>query len=160
MGKRDLLIHYLQLKPVIPELPVMKGFFMYDYFNPEQNRTLAAGMSVLGLAHIGDCVFELCVRAYLCRSGLTKVSELHKQTVAMVNAPAQAAAAVKILPVLDEAEAAVFKRGRNHKVNSVPKNAELADYHSATALESLFGWLYLNGKTDRINELFGIIIGD
>jgi len=133
---------------------------MHDYFNPEQDRSLAAGMSVLGLAHIGDCVFELCVRAYLCRRGLTKVSHLHSETVAMVKAPSQAKAAEKIIPLLDEDESAVFKRGRNHKVNSVPKNAELADYHSATALEALFGWLYLNGRVDRINELFDVITGD
>lgn len=133
---------------------------MYDYFNPAGDRTLAVSMSVLGLAHMGDCVYEMCVRAYLCRRGLTKVSELHKKTVAMVNAPAQAEAVLKILPVLDESEAAVFKRGRNQKVNSVPKNADLAQYHAATALEALFGWLYLNGRTERINELFGIIIGE
>ena len=116
-------------------------------------------MSMLGLAHIGDAVYELLTRTRLCGLGVTKVSELHRMTVATVNAPAQAEAAQRILPKLTEEEAAIYRRGRNTKVNSVPQKADIAQYHAATGLEALFGWLYLLGRTERINELFNIITG-
>jgi len=114
-------------------------------------------ISMLGLAHVGDAVYELFVRGMLCAQGHNSVSALHKLTVKYVNAPAQAAAAEKILPVLSEEEKAVYKRGRNAKVNSVPHNANVGQYHSATGLEALFGWLYLQGKISRAGELFAII---
>ena len=66
----------------------------------------------------------------------------------------------KLLPALTEEEHAVYKRGRNAKVNSVPKNAALADYHAATGLETLFGWLWLRGEKDRISELFELIVSE
>ena len=75
-----------------------------------------------------------------------------------VNAPAQAAAADKVLPLLNEKESAVYRRGRNAKVNSVPHNASINQYHAATGLEALFGWLYLQGQTERISCLFGAIM--
>ena len=84
---------------------------------------------------------------------------MHRMTVAFVRAEAQAEAAAKLLPVLTTEEASVYKRGRNAKVNSVPHNADIGQYHAATGLEALFGWLYLLGRTERINELFNIIIG-
>lgn len=114
-------------------------------------------ISMLGLAHIGDGVYELLTRTYLCAKGATAVQDMHRKTVAMVNAPAQAAAAEKLLPLLTEAELVVFKRGRNTRVNSVPQHAELAQYHAATGLEALFGWLYLQGETERINRLYAAI---
>lgn len=61
--------------------------------------------------------------------------------------------------MLTQDETSVFKRGRNAKVNSVPHNADIGQYHAATGLEALFGWLYLLGRTERINELFNIITG-
>ena len=85
---------------------------------------------------------------------------LHTLTVSFVNAPAQALAAAKIQPLLTEEERAVYRRGRNARVNSVPQKADLGQYHAATGLEALFGWLYLRGGTDRINELFAAIMGD
>lgn len=114
-------------------------------------------ISMLGLAHIGDGVYELLTRTYLCHKGVTAVQDMHRKTVAMVNAPAQAAAAEKLLPLLTEEELVVFKRGRNTRVNSVPQHAELAQYHAATGLEALFGWLYLQGETERINRLYAAI---
>ncbi|NCB52635.1 MAG: ribonuclease III [Clostridia bacterium] len=116
-----------------------------------------AKISTLGLAHIGDGVYELLIRTSLCEKGITKVAQLHRQSVARVNAAAQAQAAGKIAPLLTEAESDIYRRGRNAHVNSVPKGAELAQYHAATGLETLFGWLYLRGESDRIDELFRAI---
>lgn len=114
-------------------------------------------ISMLALAHIGDGVYELLTRAYLVAHGHTAVMKLHRDSVKRVCAPAQAAAAGRLLPHLTEQERDVYRRGRNAKVNSVPKRAELAQYHAATGLEALFGWLYLKGMDDRINELFSIV---
>ena len=132
----------------------MSGFF------PEMTEREVNEIGMLGLAHVGDGVYELLVRSLLCAKGPSTVGKLHKLTVAQVNAPSQAKAAEKLLPELNEAELLIFKRGRNAKVNSVPHNAELKQYHTATALEALFGWLYLQGKIDRINSLFAIIAED
>lgn len=76
----------------------------------------------------------------------------------MVKAAAQAGAAEKLLDILEDDELAVFKRGRNAHVHSVPKNADIGQYHAATGLEALFGWLYLQGKLERINRLFAVIM--
>ena len=103
-------------------------------------------ISMLGLAHVGDGVYELLTRTELCRQGHTDVQELHRLTVARV-----------LQPLLTEEELALYKRGRNTHVNSVPHNAQLADYHAATGLEALFGWLYLQGRLERIDELFSAI---
>ncbi|MEG1632462.1 MAG: ribonuclease III domain-containing protein [Oscillospiraceae bacterium] len=111
-------------------------------------------ISTLGLAHIGDGVYELMTRTYLVESGVTTVEKLHKKTVARVCAPAQALAAQKIAPLLTDAEHDIYKRGRNARVNSVPKGADTAQYHASTGLETLFGWLYLRGENDRLRELF------
>lgn len=115
-------------------------------------------LSMLALAHVGDGVYELLFRSKLCFEGYAHVSNLHKLTVSHVNAVAQAKAAEKIMPVLDADELAVYKRGRNAKVNSVPHNANIGQYHAATGLEALFGWLYLLGRTDRIKFLFDVIV--
>lgn len=114
-------------------------------------------LSMLALAHVGDGIYELLFRTRLCMEGHSNVNSLHKLTVANVNAVAQAKAAEKIIPLLTEDELAVYKRGRNTKVNSVPHNANIGQYHAATGLEALFGWLYLRGMTQRIKELFDII---
>lgn len=133
---------------------------MTDNFCPEMDLQDVNKISMLGLAHIGDGVYELLTRTMLCRRGHTKVTELHKLTVGYVNAPAQAKAAEKLLPDLSSEELAVYKRGRNTKVNSIPHKADIAQYHAATGLEALFGWLYLQGRTERINELFNTIMED
>lgn len=111
-------------------------------------------ISNLGLAHIGDGVFELLCRSYLCEQDYKTVLELHRRTVAMVNAPAQAAFVDKLLPLLNEEELAYYRRGKNAHVHAVPKGATPAQYAKATGLEALFGALYLEGKTERINALF------
>ena len=131
---------------------------MYGFF-PEMPVQDVNKISMLGLAHVGDAVYELLYRSKLCTDGHTAVAEMHRMTVAFVRAEAQAEAAAKLLPVLTQEEASVYKRGRNAKVNSVPHNADIGQYHAATGLEALFGWLYLLGRTDRINELFNVITG-
>ena len=131
---------------------------MYGFF-PEMPVQDVNKISMLGLAHVGDAVYELLYRSKLCTDGHTAVAEMHRMTVAFVRAEAQAEAAAKLLPVLTQDETSVFKRGRNAKVNSVPHNADIGQYHAATGLEALFGWLYLMGRTERINELFNIITG-
>ncbi len=117
-------------------------------------------ISSLGLAHVGDAVYELLIRSWLCTKEPGRVSDIHARTVEHVNASAQAAAAERILDSLTEQERGVFKRGRNAKVNSVPHNSTIAEYHYSTGLETLFGWLYLNGDEKRIDELFRLCIGE
>ena len=133
---------------------------MSDYFNIRLDEQRLNAVSNLGLAHIGDCVYELLVRSYLVTGGTRTNRRLHAETVAYVRAPAQAKAVELLLPHLTEAELAVYRRGRNSHVNSVPKNAEIGAYHAATGLECLFGWLYLRGERERINELFDLVIGE
>lgn len=129
-----------------------------NYFSPEMSLQEVNQISILGLAHIGDGVYELLTRTMLCAQGHSAVRELHKLTVSYVNAPAQARAIQKIMDELDSDELSLYKRGRNARVNSVPQNADVSEYHAATGLEALFGWLYLQGKRERINELFSLIM--
>lgn len=128
-----------------------------NYFSPEMRPQDVNKISMLGLAHVGDAVYELLTRTMLCERGHSSVSELHRLTVSMVNAPAQARAAERLVPVLADDELGVYRRGRNTKVNSVPHNADIGQYHAATGIEALFGWLYLQGRFERIEELFGLI---
>ena len=127
---------------------------MTDHFHLHVSPDDIRAISSLGLAHLGDGVYELMVRAWLCLHGKATSRGLHKATVHFVAAPAQAAMSRKILPMLTEEEADVFRRGRNASPHSIPKAASREEYQAATALEALFGYLYLQGKTDRLNELF------
>ena len=126
-------------------------------FLPEMSEQDVNKISILGLAHVGDAVYELLTRSRLCLDGHSSVMELHKRTVSRVNAAAQAEAVKKLLPHLTEEELAVYKRGRNAKVHSVPHHADIGQYHAATGLEALFGWLYLCGRTERLSALFSRI---
>lgn len=117
-------------------------------------------MSSLALAHMGDAVYEILVRGWLCSQGRGTCGNLHRETVAMVRAEAQAEAVQQILPLLTEEEAAVYRRGRNAQVHSIPKNASRSQYAKATGLEALLGWLYLQGRLERINELFAAILDE
>ncbi|MCL2408688.1 MAG: ribonuclease III [Oscillospiraceae bacterium] len=130
---------------------------MNDYLHPNLNNGELAAMSALGLAHIGDAVFELMVRTWLTTRGTVTAKRLHSRTVAFVSAKAQAQAAGRILPNLSEEELGVFKRGRNSHVNSVPRGSTYEEYHTATGIETLFGYLYLSGRIDRLHELFEMV---
>lgn len=112
----------------------------------------------LNLAFIGDGVYDLLVREYLVKNSSAHVGELNKLKVGMVNCKSQAEYVRLLADELTEEEADIYKRGRNTKVNSASKHSTLSDYHAATGLETLFGWLYLKGRTERINELFALII--
>ena len=115
-------------------------------------------ISNLGLAHVGDGAYELMCRAYLCAKGDQTVLKLHKDTVALVKASAQAKFADKLKPHLTEEELAYFRRGKNAHTHAAPKAATRQEYAKATSLETLFGALYLLGRTDRLNELFQIMM--
>ena len=125
---------------------------MTDYFHLNAQPDQIQAISSLGLAHLGDGVFELMVRSWLCLRGKAT------SAVRYVSAPAQAAAAERIAPMLTGEEAGVFRRGRNTSPHSVPHSASRAEYQAATGLEALFGWLYLQGRTERLNELFARIM--
>ena len=116
------------------------------------------GLSPLPLAFVGDGVYELLVREYLAAQGNCPVKKLHARKVELVRCQAQAQALEKIWPQLTPEEQEVALRGRNAHVGHVPKNAALADYHGATALEALFGYLYLSGDMTRLRELFRCVI--
>lgn len=131
-----------------------------DYFHLNAEQGTINGISSLGLAHLGDAVYELMVRSWLCLHGKATNKGLHKAAITYVSAPAQAQRCQKFLPLLTEEEQGVFRRGRNSHTAAVPKGASIGEYHTATALEALFGWLYLNGRTDRLNELFAIMMED
>ena len=114
-------------------------------------------LSALALAHLGDAVFELLVRTELCAAGIPKNGNLHRETVARVCAPAQAAFVDRLLPLLTEEETGFYRRGRNAHVHAIPKNATAAEYSKATGLESLLGALYLLGRRERIETLFAAV---
>lgn len=127
---------------------------MENYFDITMTDDQLRAMSSIGLAHMGDAVFEILVRTWLCAHGKATGKGLHQATIALVRAESQAEKAERILPLLTEEEAAVFRRGRNAQVHSVPPHASRAQYGEATALEALMGWLWLKGRKARINELF------
>lgn len=114
-------------------------------------------LSPLTLAFIGDCVYELFVLEALVTEANRPAGELHAQKVRYVSAAAQAKAYRFIEDSLTEKESNIFKRGRNAHTTHTPKNMTNADYHTATGIEALFGFLYLSGETERLRELFGII---
>ncbi len=131
---------------------------MENYFQMNLPRAQIDAISNLGLAHIGDSVFELLCRSYLCARGGKNVGNLHRDTIAMVKATAQAEFVDRLLPLLTEEEMAYYRRGKNAHVHAVPKSATAAEYAKATGLEALFGALYLAGKTQRLNELFRAVM--
>ena len=131
---------------------------MTDYLHIQLPPDPIRGISSIGLAHMGDAVYELLVRTWLCAHGKATGKGLHRATVALVCAPKQAELAQRILPLLTEEEQAVFRRGRNANVHSIPAHASRAQYQQATALEALLGWLHLSGRHDRVEQLFAVMM--
>lgn len=131
---------------------------MENYFALNLEQSQINSITNLGLAHIGDAVFELLCRSYLCCKGGKVAKNLHHDTVSMVNAPSQAKFADKLLPHLTEQELSYFRRGKNAHTHAAPKASSPQEYAKATGLETLFGALYLAGQTDRLNELFHLIV--
>ena len=121
----------------------------HDAFAVRDTREL----NPLQMAYIGDTVHDLYVRSLLVSRGMT-VGKMHKQAVRMVSAFAQARMLEAIETDLTEEEADVARRGRNSQAkHAAPKHADPADYAHATGLEALWGWLYLSGRTQRLDEL-------
>ena len=131
---------------------------MENYFQMNMDKRSIDAISNLGLAHIGDGVYELMCRSYLCAKGEQTLKRLHSDSIALVKAPTQAKFADKIQPHLTEEEYAYYRRGKNAHTHAAPKSASRQEYSKATGLETLFGALYLAGKTDRLNELFDIMM--
>ncbi len=127
---------------------------MENSFQMNLDKRQIDAISNLGLAHIGDAVYELMCRSYLCARGGQTVRTLHRDSVAMVKAPAQAKYAQKLLPLLTQQEQAYYRRGKNAHSHAAPKSATPQEYAMATGLETLFGALYLAGNTERLNQLF------
>ena len=131
---------------------------MENYFKMNLSKKDIDAISNLGLAHMGDCVFEILCRGYLCSRGEKTVDRLHRDNIQMVKATSQAKFVDKMLPLLTEEELAYYRRGKNAHVHAVPKSATPAEYAKATGLEALFGALYLAGQTDRLNQLFKAVM--
>lgn len=127
---------------------------MENYFNMNFTPQQVNAISNLGLAHMGDCAYEILCRAYLCARGDRTVDRLHRDTIQLVKATTQAKFADRMLPLLTEEELSYYRRGKNAHVHAVPKSATAQDYAKATGVEALFGALYLMGRTERLNELF------
>lgn len=125
-----------------------------NYFEPNLTPDELRAISAIGLAHMGDAVYETLVRTWLCVHGKATGKELHRATIALVCAQKQAELAQRVLPQLTEEELAVYKRGRNANVHAMPRSATPAQYHAATGLECLMGWLYLRGDKERAEQLF------
>lgn len=114
-------------------------------------------LSPLVLAYIGDGVYELYVRArVIAEHEDMPAYKLHKKTVQYVKAHSQSNSIEAMLEHMTEEETAVYKRGRNAKSNTMPKNADMMEYKRATGFEALVGYLYLSEERDRLNELMNI----
>ena len=109
----------------------------------------------LALAWIGDTVYDLIVRSVLLQKGMTQPDRLHQKASGIVNARAQATVMRQIRDDLTQEEQSVYRRGRNAKPAHKAKNADMEDYLEATAFECLVGYLYLNGRYERLMELVG-----
>ena len=131
---------------------------MENYFNMNLTKQDIDAIYNLGLAHMGDCVFEILCRGYLCARGGKNVGNLHRDTINLVKAQSQAKFVDKLLPLLTEEELAYYRRGKNAHVHAVPKSCTPAEYAKATGLEALFGALYLAGQTERLNALFKTVM--
>ena len=118
-------------------------------------------INVITLAYLGDAIYEVYVREYLIKKGIAKVEELQKEAINFVSAKSQS----KILDylinnnILNDDEVDIVKRGRNYKRESHPKNTDIITYKMATGFETLIGYLYLDNKVDRINEIINEIFG-
>ena len=115
-------------------------------------------LSPLNLAFMGDGIYGVMVREHLIGQGNVPVSELHRQSVDWVCCKTQSQVYRLLWPLLSERELQVMKRGRNAATGHLPKNADPAQYHQATGVEALFGFLYLNGELERMKELFAHIL--
>lgn len=117
----------------------------------------AAQIAPLTLAYIGDSVFDLYVRTKYTLGCSKNAGALHSMSVRLVNARAQAEFAQGWMERFTEEEAEIFRRGRNAKSPSPPKNMSIVDYKHATAMEALIGYLFLTGQAERIEEILSTL---
>lgn len=137
----------------------------FDTSNISLQRLLGENCNVenlnpLQLAFIGDAIFELFTREQLICNVQCSVNKLHKKAVEKVCCQNQANCSENLIPILTEEEFEVFRKGKNAHTKNIPKNASVAQYHAATGLEALFGYLYLKGKIERLRVLFKFISPD
>ena len=133
---------------------------MENLFQMNMEKRSIDAISNLGLAHIGDGVYELMCRSYLCARGEHTLKRLHLDSIQLVKAPTQAKFADRLKPHLTPEEYDYFRRGKNAHSHAAPKSATPQEYSKATGLETLFGALYLAGNIQRLNELFQIMMED
>ena len=117
-----------------------------------------AGLSPVSLAFVGDGIFELMVRERLVARGGMPAGKLHKVSVSMVRAAAQAAVYEAVREAATQAELEILRRGRNVSLSRMPKSCTPDEYHKATAIEALLGYLYLGGERQRLEEMFELIM--
>lgn len=118
------------------------------------NKTELITMSPLVLAYIGDTIYESYIREYLIRKNINKkVNDLHKSAVKYVKAKAQATIMHELEMELTEEEFRIYKRGRNQKSHTSPKNADIIDYKHATGFEALVGYLHLGNEKERLDYI-------
>ena len=129
---------------------------MDNLFEIKMDTAQVNAVTNLGLAHVGDGIYELLCRSYLVSKGGKTVLKLHNQTVELVKAPTQAKFADKLKPMLTDEEMDYFRRGKNAHTHAAPKSATPQEYAKATGFETLFGALYLLGRKERLMELFEI----
>lgn len=123
-----------------------------------ENKIDGNALNGLSLAFIGDAVYEVLVREHLLEHGSMPVKKLHNLAVEMVRAGFQAKVFDFLEPSVSEEEKGILHRGRNASSTHIPKGANAIEYRKATGVESLFGWLYLKGRNERIRELFEMIL--
>ena len=134
------------------KMDLFEGFNQHLKLEPFKKNTY----SPIVLAYMGDSIYDLIIRSMVVNKGAKAVGKIHKEVSSYVNAKAQADIYYKIEPILTEEERAVFRRGRNAKSNSTPKNADLKTYKHATGFEAILGYLYMSGNLDRIMELVAL----
>lgn len=119
-------------------------------------------INVLALAYLGDAIYEIYIREYLLNKNIVKVKELQEEAIKYVSAKSQSEFLKKIIEnnFLNEEEIAIIKRARNHKSHKAPKGTNIITYKNSTGLEALIGYLHLNKKRNRIEEIMKYIVGD
>ena len=125
-----------------------------DYMNINE-------INVLILAYLGDSVYENYIRKYLINSGIGNVNDLQSESIKYVSAKAQAKYMDELINnnILTDNELDVFRRARNYKTTSHPKNTDIITYKMSSGFEAMIGYLYLNNEKDRLNEIINYILG-
>lgn len=131
----------------------------FDTYNMKLSTKDAKQLNPLVLAFVGDAIYEVMVRSYIVNNNREmKVHKMHLKAISFVKAHAQSEYMKMLINELNEEEMSIFKRGRNTKSGTVPKNADVTEYRMATGFEALIGYLYISNQNDRLNEIFRAII--